>query len=170
MNTIKGEGDTKVIVKTRCRSECDNCGDPATKRHSFCYVNGRRNPASSMYGRDDCTYCSDADAFSCDNCERDVRRVCCPEGMEWGCTFTLNDRNAHMFLTWREREATPAEVDAMLRAREVKAPAEDLADALEGRDFYDHMQAYRCAPIADQAKVIAAFEAVKAFVRSKVKA
>lgn len=121
MSTIKGEGDTKVVIKTRCRRECASCGDPATKRHSYCYINGRRNPASSMYGRDDCSYCSDADAFACDDCEQEVRRACCPEGMDWGSTFTLGLGNSHMFLEWRERDATAAETDAMLRAREVKA-------------------------------------------------
>lgn len=50
---LKGEGDIKVVIKTRQRRECNNCGEAATKRLSFCYLNGRLNPASSMYGRDD---------------------------------------------------------------------------------------------------------------------
>ena len=107
---LPGEGSVKFTVKTRVRRECDNCGEPATKRLTYCYINGRRNPASSMYGRDDCTYCSDHDAYACGDCEREVQRVCCPDGMRWGATFIATERNAHMFLTWHEREAVSGEV------------------------------------------------------------
>lgn len=109
---LKGEGDKQFIVKERVRHECDNCGEPATKKHSFCYVNGRRNPASSMYGQDDCTYCSDAHAFSCDECEKDVKRVTCPDGMEWGATFEIGGRFNHMFLYWNERPATSKDFES----------------------------------------------------------
>lgn len=40
-------------------------------------------------------------------------------------------------------------------------------DWLEGRDFYEYMQAYRLAPTLDQSVVIAQFEAVKRFIRSQ---
>lgn len=40
------------------------------------------------------------------------------------------------------------------------------APNVDSQDFYELMQAYRCAPIVDQDKVIAAFEAVKDFVRA----
>lgn len=106
---ITGEGDIKVVIKRRVRRDCDNCGEPAMKEINYCYVNGRRNPASSMYGRDDCTYCSDAKAYACEACERQVQRVCCPDGMGWSSTFTCNDRNAHRFLYWSERDATAEE-------------------------------------------------------------
>lgn len=122
MNTaveaLPGEGDTKAVIKTRVRRECDNCGEPATKRLSFCYVNGRRNPASSMYGRNDCTYCSDHDAYACNECEREVGRVCRPDGMDWSATFTANRNFSHMFLRWTERDATPSEVATLNSSRE----------------------------------------------------
>jgi hypothetical protein len=116
-DVLAGEGDTKVTVKTRYRRECDNCGEPATKRHTFCYLNGRSNPASSMYGRDDCSWCSDHDAFACDECESEVKRACCPNGMDWGGTYTVNNRFAHMFLEWRERDATTDEAARLLGAQ-----------------------------------------------------
>lgn len=107
---IRGEGEIKLVVKKRVRRDCDNCGEPATKEINYCYVNGRSNPASSMYRRDDCSYCSDANAYSCDECERDVERVCCPEGMKWASTFTCNDRHTHRLLYWSERDATAEEL------------------------------------------------------------
>lgn len=107
---FKGEGEVKVIIQTRVRRECDNCGNPATKRFSYCYLNGRSNPASSMYKQDDCTWCSDAEAFSCDECKSQVERVCCPDGMSWGGTFSVGGNCEHMFLRWDERNATVAEL------------------------------------------------------------
>jgi len=43
---------------------------------------------------------------------------------------------------------------------------ERIASLLESREFYELMQSYRCAPIVDQPAVIAAFEAVKEFIRA----
>lgn len=102
---LPGEGETKVTTHIRRRQCCENCGEPATLRFSFCYVNGRRNPASSMYGRDDCTYCSDANAFACSDCEGEVRREACPNGMDWAGTHTLGQFNSHMFLYWAETKS-----------------------------------------------------------------
>lgn len=110
VESLKGEGEIKVVIKQRARRRCDECGEPATKRIAFCYINGRRNPASSMYGRDDCSYCVDEQAFSCDECERSVERTMCPEGMNWSSTFTANERNAHLFLYWNERDAKADEI------------------------------------------------------------
>lgn len=113
LDRLPGEGETKVVIETRARQGCDNCGDPATKCISFCFENGRRNPASSMYGRDDCSYCSDSDAFACDACERDVRRACCPEGMTWAGTTTCSTPSAHRFLFWQGRTLNAAEAAAV---------------------------------------------------------
>lgn len=41
-------------------------------------------------------------------------------------------------------------------------------DEFDGRMFYELMQAYRHAPLHDQAKTIEAFDAVKAFCRDLV--
>ena len=113
---LPGEGDTTVEVYVRRRCGCDNCGEPATKLFSFCYVNGRRNPASSMYGRDDCTYCSDAKAYACEDCQRDVQRVTCPDGMTWGATHTLGNGNEHMFLCWEQDKAAEENLKALAKA------------------------------------------------------
>lgn len=50
---------------------------------------------------------------------------------------------------------------------ELKQPIAD-DDPLESQEFYELMQAYRHAGIAEQAAVYEAFEAVKKYVRDKV--
>lgn len=96
---LKGEGDTKLIRKTRVRIECENCGEPAMKRHTFLLDNARRNPASSAYRRDDCTWCSDAEVFTCDTC-----KPATPHGYDMCSTFSVCERFTHMFLRWQEKE------------------------------------------------------------------
>lgn len=113
---LKGEGDVKVSIETRVRRGCDNCGEAATKKHTYCFVNGRSNPASSMYRRDDCTYCSDAESFSCDACHNEVKRACCPDGMSWTSTFSISPAFGHLFLYWESRPATEAEIAAIYEA------------------------------------------------------
>lgn len=44
-----------------------------------------------------------------------------------------------------------------------------MGDALDGREFYELMQAYRNTPWQLQDDVIAAFEEVKDFIREHVK-
>lgn len=116
IGTLPGEGEIKVVIKTRMRRECESCGELATKKHEFCYINGRRNPASSMYGRDDCTFCSDHDAYACEDCSREVERDGCPDGMNWAGTRTATPRNAFAFLYWSEREAAPGEIQVVAKA------------------------------------------------------
>lgn len=115
VDALKGEGEIKVVIKRRIRRYCEKCGEPATKRLTFCYLNGRyrRNPASSMYWRDECTYCFEIEVFACNDCERRVERSMCPDGMNWGSTLTANERTAHLFLLWDEREASADELAAM---------------------------------------------------------
>ena len=103
---LDGEGETKTVVKTRVRRECDGCGEPATHQHT--YLNdgpsgARRNPASSAFGRDDCTWCSDYDQYLCDDCDRRDYEDDVPEGHRWCSTFKI-DRMPHRFLRWDERE------------------------------------------------------------------
>lgn len=114
---IAGEGETRIEVSTQRRRECDNCGEPATKLFWYTYINGRRDPRSSMHGRDDCSWCSDAEAYACDECESEVKRVCCPSEMSWGATHTLGSHNARLFLYWCSRHATPAEAAAIMGAK-----------------------------------------------------
>ena len=92
------EGKIRVIVE-RCEQErCQVCGDPATKRISYLLLRARSNPASSAYGKDDCSWCSDAGAFACETHMRYVERDA-PEGMEWCSTFE-GERFPHMIYSW----------------------------------------------------------------------
>lgn len=100
---LKGEGDVKVVVKTRRRHECHDCGDPATKAITYLLHDARRNPASKAYGRDDCSFCSDATQYSCDPCQRRVENDA-PDGMRWCSTFSAGGRYDHLLLYWEEKE------------------------------------------------------------------
>jgi hypothetical protein len=95
---LPGEGEVQTITRTRLRHACENCGEPATKRHTYLHENARRNPASSAYGRDDCTWCSDHEEFTCNTCKRPS-----VEGMGWCSTFGA-ERFPHMFLFWHEEK------------------------------------------------------------------
>ena len=93
---LPGEGDTRIQV--RKRRECAICGLPATKRCSYLWENYRSDPASSAYHHDDCSYCSDDEAFACDAHVDTVRRDT-PRGMVEGSVFHL-PRFARMLLYW----------------------------------------------------------------------
>lgn len=98
LESLPGEGDEQIITRYRIRRSCDKCGEPAHYRHSFLFENYRRNPASKAYGKDDCTWCSDIDVFTCRVCTPDT-----PHGCERGATtFPASARFAHMFLEWRK--------------------------------------------------------------------
>ncbi|MHB1310619.1 MAG: hypothetical protein ACYC3L_01290 [Gemmatimonadaceae bacterium] len=105
---LKGEGETKLVRRTRVRHECGSCGEPATVRYTFLLDNFRRNPASSGYMRDDCTWCSDHEQFACDDptCRREQKVA--PDGMGHVGEMSLSDRFAHLFLTWQETEVSDA--------------------------------------------------------------
>ena len=94
------EGDTRTQVATR--RECEVCGELATWRHTFLLENCRSNPASSAYGRDDCSWCSDAEAFACDEHKDAVVRDSCPLGMGWCATFPYSNFKG-MFLYWANK-------------------------------------------------------------------
>lgn len=95
---LKGEGEEKVITYVNTRHQCGECMEPATRRHSYLLTNARRNPSSSGYGKDDISWCSDAEAFSCTDCETKVRNSP-PAGMEWASTFQYE----HMLLYWKKK-------------------------------------------------------------------
>lgn len=114
MELLKGEGDSKLTMSIRHRRGCDNCGEHATKRITYCLEDARRNPASSAYKQDDISWCADSQAYSCDICESEVKRSCCPDGMKWTATFQASDRFASMFLHWVEREPTKGELTEIL--------------------------------------------------------
>ena len=76
----------KKMAKWR---ECDICGLPAAFCITFLLTgNCRANPASNAYGRDDCSWCSDAEAFACRRHEREVRKNP-PAGMSECSIFPL---------------------------------------------------------------------------------
>lgn len=88
-------GDTRTTIEVYCRHECEACGAPAEMRHSFLLPNPRRNPASSAYGKDDISWCSDGESFTC---------MTCPEprldGMEWSGSQS-GERAHHLLHFWR---------------------------------------------------------------------
>ena len=101
---LKGEGEVR-ITKERCyRRICGQCDEPATHRLSFLLDGARRNPASKAYGRDDCSWCSDEDRYSCKSHVEDVRRAP-PEGMGWCSTFDCVKLYPHMLLYWQKVSA-----------------------------------------------------------------
>lgn len=103
---LKGEGETKTILKTRVRQECESCGEPATEKHTYLddgLTGARNNPASSAYNRDDCTWCSDWDLFLCNDCKKQECEQNLPAYHHWCSTFTV-ERMPHLFLYWTEKE------------------------------------------------------------------
>jgi hypothetical protein len=76
--------------------KCEYCDKDATKRITFVMENARCNPQSRGYGRDDISWCADAEAFACDEHNKQVERNA-PEGMDYCATFTNCTRFAHMF-------------------------------------------------------------------------
>lgn len=97
------EGDIKLTKETCVSQECDQCGERATKKLTFLYDSARRNPASSAYGKDDCSWCSDYETFSC-NEHADQTRQTPPDGMGWCSTFDRIERFERMFLYWHKEE------------------------------------------------------------------
>lgn len=97
---LKGEGDTRTQI--RMRRSCEMCGEAATKKHTYLLDNARLNPASSAYGRDDCSWCEDAHEYLCDDCQSET-----PDGYGPCSIFSATAGHfAHMFLHWIE-EPTP---------------------------------------------------------------
>ena len=113
----------RVMVERQRDVGCESCGEPATVLFMFLLDNYRRNPASRAYGRDDCSWCSDLDVFSCESCRRELSR--CRDGYahapsalskggrhdsrfrEW-----VNDKQAENALAGLEPAAIPALVEA----------------------------------------------------------
>ena len=107
LEELPGEGTTETVVKTRMRHECDVCGEPAHYKHTYLLEGARRNPASSAYGRDDCSWCEDESRFVCAEHKNDRTA---PNGYSWCSTFQASARFAHMFLYWRETKTPNAEL------------------------------------------------------------
>jgi hypothetical protein len=88
-------GTTRTITQVYLAHECD-CGKPADKRHSYLLPDARRNKASSGYGKHDISWCSDREAFTCDECP--TPRI---DGFEWCATFG-GERFPHMIHAFHE--------------------------------------------------------------------
>ncbi len=99
LDILPGEGEVETITRERIRVCCDECGEPAHYKHCYLLPNARTNPASSGYGGDDISWCSDTDAYTCKTCKRPVI-----EGYEQAATFSACVRFAHMFLEWRKKQ------------------------------------------------------------------
>lgn len=101
---LKGEGEIKIVKRRAYRIPCARCGEDAVRRHTYLLANARSNPASSAYRKDDCSWCSDHEEFTCLECFADNRHPSVQD-YEWCSTFSANDRFAHMFLKWKEEPA-----------------------------------------------------------------
>lgn len=98
-DVLVGEGEVQIIKRTRVRIECDECGEPAVYRHTYLLPDARRNPASSAYRHDDCSWCSDHESFTCKTCKQPSI-----DGYGWCSTFTARRGFEHMFLKWKEEK------------------------------------------------------------------
>ena len=99
LEVLPGEGTTECVVKTLTRRECEVCGEAAHYKHTFLLERARTNPASSAYGKDDCTFCEDERTFVCAD-HKSTRAG--PDGYWWCSTFPATERFARMFLYWKE--------------------------------------------------------------------
>ena len=95
---LKGEGDVQYIKRTRCRKECEVCGEAADYKRGFSLHNARNNPASSGYGKDDISWFTDGEAFLC---ETHKMAFLAPTGYENAGLWTLS-YYPHMGLYWRD--------------------------------------------------------------------
>lgn len=103
---IRGEGETKTILKTRVRRGCDYCSEPAFYKNTYLdegSSGARNNPASSAYKRDDCMWSSDFDDYLCPDCHQVNNTENVPEGYQWCATFPC-DNFPDFFLRWDEVE------------------------------------------------------------------
>lgn len=99
------EGDFQLIKKVWTRQACYECGESATKKHTYLLENCRNNRASSAYGRDDCSWCADDQVFACDLHEKQVEQSYKPDGMTWCATFKWkNEEASPMFYYWKEEK------------------------------------------------------------------
>jgi len=98
---LDGEGDVERIERVRVRKICEVCGERlAVLKQTYLLIGTRSNPASSAYGKDDCSWCEDAHVFMCDECSGCSAAT--PEGYVSCSVFKCGDRFASLFLEWKE--------------------------------------------------------------------
>lgn len=95
------EGDVRTQVCVR--RVCEECGELATHKLTFLLPHARTNQASSAYGKDDCSWCSDKAVFVCDECEKNRHSIAKELGMGWCAAFPYK-RFEHMFLNWEAKD------------------------------------------------------------------
>ncbi len=85
-------------TETDERILCDYCGEnPADQKHTYLLPGARINPDSAAFGRDDCSWCSDHEAFSCQPC-RSRMRTRHPDVEGYGkCSTFFFERMPHLF-------------------------------------------------------------------------
>lgn len=96
-------GDIETVRYRWLWRDCEECDRPAKFRITFLRANSRRNPASRGYGKDDISWCSDAERFAC-RTHKDHVLFNPPEGMFW-CSSFLLVRFQHM--GWYKKQVTP---------------------------------------------------------------
>ena len=100
MTIITRVGQTETNTKVARWHECEECERPAKYRLTFLLSGARRNPASSAYGRDDCSHCSDLDMYACGQHSR-TNRDNPPSGYVWCAEITLKAHRSMGFY-WQE--------------------------------------------------------------------
>lgn len=93
---LKGEGDVQYVKRTRCRRDCDVCGEPADYKRGLSLINARNNPASSGYGKDDISWCTDGEKYLC---EAHKMEFLAPTGYTNAGLWTLSTY-PHLGLYW----------------------------------------------------------------------
>lgn len=84
----------KYIVRER---ECEECGEPATRKLTYLLAGSRNNPGSNAFGRDDCSWCEDGCRYACDEHTEMIRKDP-PHDMHWCSTFMRERGFEHMFI------------------------------------------------------------------------
>lgn len=97
LDLLPEEGKIEKIERIKVRKECDICGEPAHYKFTWLLNGMRSNPASSAFGKDDCSWCEDACNFSCRKCYNKVHP---PNGYTECSIFPATERFAHLFLYW----------------------------------------------------------------------
>jgi hypothetical protein len=96
-------GETQTVQFRWLWRECANCSNPASHRVTYLLRSARVTPESAGYRKDDISWCSDEEIYSCRRCLRTME-LDAPDGMEYVASFSLA-RFQHM--GWYKREVKP---------------------------------------------------------------
>ena len=150
--TLDGEGDIQVIHRARERIPCDYCDNTPDQLNTYLLPNARHNPKSSAYGRDDCSWSSDHNVFSCEQCRKENFGGTRPniEGYEPCATIPLTKQFSHLFLRWREKDITSKKAKPVIKPVRAWAML-DSKGQIRVRDIFDsklgaEIIATRCDP------------------------